>query len=150
VSDLRDLYQDLILEHGKEPRNFRVIEDANGTAEGYNPLCGDRVHVYVKREGDTITDLAFTGDGCAISRASASLMTQALKGRTTAEADALHEAFHALVTGTGDAASSPVPLGKLEVFGGVAEFPVRVKCASLAWHTLRAALAGADRAVTTE
>ena len=150
MSDLRDLYQDLILEHGKDPRNFRVIEGASGMAEGFNPLCGDRVHVYVSKHGDTLDDIAFTGEGCAISRASASLMTQALKRRTTAEADALYAAFHALVTGTCDAAHSPVPLGKLEVFGGVAEFPVRVKCASLAWHTLKAALAGADQPVTTE
>ena len=150
MSDLRDLYQDIILEHGKEPRNFHAIEGASGSAEGYNPLCGDRVHVYVTRVGDTLTDVAFTGDGCAISRASASLMTQALKGHTTAEADALYAAFHALITGANDAAASAVPLGKLAVFGGVAEFPVRVKCASLAWHTLRAALAGAAEAVTTE
>jgi nitrogen fixation NifU-like protein len=149
VSDLRELYQDVILEHGKDPRNFRAIDGATGDAEGHNPLCGDRVHVYVRKEGDTLADLAFTGDGCAISRASASLMTQALKGRTLAEADALHAAFHALVTGVA-APADAAELGKLAAFGGVAEFPVRVKCASLAWHTLRAALAGADRPVTTE
>jgi nitrogen fixation NifU-like protein len=149
MSDLRELYQDVILEHGKDPRNFRAIDGATGDAEGHNPLCGDRVHVYVRREGDTLADLAFTGDGCAISRASASLMTQALKGRTLAEADALHAAFHALVTGAA-APADAAELGKLAAFGGVAEFPVRVKCASLAWHTLRAALAGADAPVTTE
>jgi nitrogen fixation NifU-like protein len=149
VSDLRELYQDVILEHGKDPRNFRAIEGATADAEGHNPLCGDRVHVYVRKDGDTLADLAFTGDGCAISRASASLMTQALKGRTLGEADALHAAFHALVTGA-PAAADAVPLGKLAAFGGVAEFPVRVKCASLAWHTLRAALAGAGAPVSTE
>ena len=147
MSDLRDLYQEVILDHGRQPRNFRVIEDASGEADGYNPLCGDKVHVYVKVEGDVVTDVSFTGDGCAISKASASLMTQALKGRTTAEAERLFESFHALVTGQGDATEAAA--GKLDVFAGVAEFPARVKCASLSWHTLRAALAGRD-AVTTE
>jgi nitrogen fixation NifU-like protein len=147
MSDLRDLYQEVILDHGRQPRNFRVIEGASGEADGYNPLCGDKVHVYVKVEGDVVTDVSFTGDGCAISKASASLMTQALKGRTTAEAERLFESFHALVTGQGDSAEAAA--GKLDVFAGVAEFPARVKCASLSWHTLRAALAGRD-AVTTE
>jgi nitrogen fixation NifU-like protein len=147
VSDLRDLYQELILDHGRQPRNFRAIEGASGEADGYNPLCGDKVHVYVKVEGDVVTDVSFTGDGCAISKASASLMTQALKGRTTADAERLFESFHALVTGQGD--STEAAAGKLDVFAGVAEFPARVKCASLSWHTLRAALAGRD-AVTTE
>lgn len=147
MSDLRDLYQEVILDHGRQPRNFRVIEGASGEADGYNPLCGDKVHVYVKVEGDVVTDVSFTGDGCAISKASASLMTQAVKGRTTAEAERLFESFHALVTGQGD--STEAAAGKLDVFAGVAEFPARVKCASLSWHTLRAALAGRD-AVTTE
>ena len=147
MSDLRDLYQEVILDHGRQPRNFRVIEDASGEADGYNPLCGDKVHVYVKVEGDVVTDVSFTGDGCAISKASASLMTQALKGRTTTEAEQLFASFHALVTGQGD--STEAAAGKLDVFAGVAEFPARVKCASLSWHTLRAALAGRDT-VTTE
>jgi nitrogen fixation NifU-like protein len=147
VSDLRDLYQEVILDHGRQPRNFRAIDGASGEADGYNPLCGDKVHVYVKIEGDVVTDVSFTGDGCAISKASASLMTQAVKGRTTAEAERLFESFHALVTGQGD--SSEASAGKLDVFAGVAEFPARVKCASLSWHTLRAALAGRST-VTTE
>ncbi len=148
MSDLRDLYQEVILDHGRQPRNFRGIEGASGEADGYNPLCGDKVHVYVRVEGDVVTDVSFTGDGCAISKASASLMTQAVKGRTTAEAERLFNSFHALVTGQGDA--SEAAAGKLDVFAGVAEFPARVKCASLSWHTLRAALAGRDTAVTTE
>lgn len=148
MSDLRELYQELILDHGQKPRNFHAIEGATGDAEGFNPLCGDRVHVYVAKDGETITDVAFTGDGCAISKASASLMTQAVKGRTAADTEQLYERFHALITGRPGA--DPDSLGKLAVFAGVAEFPVRVKCASLAWHTLRAALAGSGAAVTTE
>lgn len=148
MSDLRDLYQELILDHGRQPRNFRAIEGASGDADGYNPLCGDKVHVWVKTEGDVVTDVSFTGDGCAISKASASLMTQAVKGRTTVETERLFASFHALVTGQGDATEAAG--GKLDVFAGVVEFPARVKCASLAWHTLRAALAGRAAAVTTE
>ena len=147
MSDLRDLYQELILDHGRQPRNFRAMPDPSGEADGFNPLCGDKVHVYVRTDGDVVSDISFTGDGCAISKASASLMTQAVKGRTTAETERLFESFHALVTGQGDATEAAG--GKLDVFAGVAEFPARVKCASLAWHTLRAALAGRD-AVTTE
>jgi len=147
MSDLRELYQEVILDHGRQPRNFRVIEAPSGEADGFNPLCGDKVHVYVKTDGGVVTDVSFTGDGCAISKASASLMTQAIKGRTTAEAERLFAGFHALVTGQGDASAATG--GKLDAFAGVAEFPARVKCASLAWHTLRAALAGRD-AVTTE
>jgi nitrogen fixation protein NifU and related proteins len=148
VSDLRDLYQEVILDHGQRPRNFHAIEGASGDAEGVNPLCGDHIHVWVARDGDTIRDVAFTGDGCAISKASASLMTQAVKGHSAAEAERLFEGFHALITGRPVADGQE--LGKLAVFSGVAEFPVRVKCASLAWHTLRAALAGGGDAVTTE
>ena len=148
MSDLRELYQELILDHGQRPRNFHAIADATGDAEGFNPLCGDKVHVYVAQDGPTIQDVAFTGDGCAISKASASLMTQAVKGRSTAEAEHLYEGFHALITGQPGADADA--LGKLAVFAGVSEFPVRVKCASLAWHTLRAALAGGGAPVTTE
>jgi nitrogen fixation NifU-like protein len=148
MSDLRDLYQEVILEHAREPRNFHAIEGASGDVEGFNPLCGDRIHVYVKRDGEMLTDVAFTGDGCAISKASASLMTQSVKGRSQAEAERLFDVFHALVTGQSDGDTEA--LGKLAVFAGVAEFPVRVKCASLAWHTMKAALSGADRPVTTE
>ena len=147
MDELRDLYQEMLLDHHKHPRNCGKLDGANRRAQGYNPLCGDKVHVYVKVEGDVVTDVSFTGDGCAISKASASLMTQALKGKTTAEAEQLFESFHALVTGQGDATEAAA--GKLDVFAGVAEFPARVKCASLSWHTLRAALAGRD-AVTTE
>ena len=148
MSDLRELYQELILDHGQRPRNFHVIDGATGDAEGFNPLCGDRVHVYVTQDGGILRDVAFTGDGCAISKASASLMTQAVKGRSAADAAHLHAGFHALITGQPGADADA--LGKLAVFAGVSEFPVRVKCASLAWHTLRAALAGGGTPVTTE
>jgi nitrogen fixation NifU-like protein len=148
VSDLRELYQEVILDHGRQPRNFRAIESASGDADGFNPLCGDKVRVYVKLDGDVVSDVSFTGDGCAISKASASLMTQAVKGRSAAETERLFHSFHALVTGQGDATEAAG--GKLDVFAGVAGFPARVKCASLAWHTLRAALAGRGAAVTTE
>jgi nitrogen fixation NifU-like protein len=147
VSDLRDLYQEVVLDHSKSPRNFHALEHASADAEGYNPLCGDQVHVWVALEGDTVKDVAFTGNGCAISKASASMMTQAVKGRTRAETLALFDKFHGLVTGT---AANADELGKLAVFAGVSEYPVRVKCASLAWHTLKAALEGARAPVTTE
>jgi nitrogen fixation NifU-like protein len=151
MSDLRALYQEVILDHSKRPRNFRVIEGTDHCAEGYNPLCGDRVTIYVKLEDDRISDVAFRGSGCAISTSSASLLTETVKGKTLAEADALFEKFHALVTGEVDGNhAGGVPLGKLAVFSGVAEFPVRVKCATLAWHTLRSALKGEAKTVTTE
>jgi nitrogen fixation protein NifU and related proteins len=139
--DLRELYQETILDHSRQPRNHHAIEGAR-QAQGYNPLCGDQATVYVKLDGDRIADVAFTGQGCSISTASASMMTETLKGKTTAEAEDLFRRFHALVTMPPDqarAASAP-ELGKLAVFSGVAEFPVRVKCASLAWHTLKSAL----------
>jgi nitrogen fixation protein NifU and related proteins len=138
MSDLTDLYQEVILDHNRRPRNFRAIASPSHHAEGYNPLCGDRLNLYVQVSGDTITDLAFEGSGCAISKASASLMTDALKGKTVSEANSLFERFHRVVTTPPD---QPVEdLGKLSVLAGVREFPVRVKCASLAWHTLKAAL----------
>jgi nitrogen fixation NifU-like protein len=148
--DLRELYQETILDHSRRPRNHRPLPGAR-TAEGYNPLCGDHATVYVKLEGDRIVDVAFTGKGCSISTASASMMTEALKGKTRAEAEALFERFHALVTAPPHEArtASAPELGKLAVFSGVAEFPVRVKCASLAWHTLKSALADGAR-VSTE
>jgi nitrogen fixation protein NifU and related proteins len=158
MSDLRALYQEVILGHSKRPRNFRVIEGAQH-ANGYNPLCGDKVTIYVKLEGDRISDVSFQGAGCAISTASASLLTESLKGKTRKEADALFEEFHDLVTGKGpaqgqhngaDGQEGETPLGKLEVFAGVSEFPMRVKCATLAWHTLKSALSGADEVATTE
>lgn len=149
MSELRDLYQQVILDHHKKPRNFRSLAGGGLHAEGHNPLCGDRVTVYLQLENDVIKDVSFQGSGCAISTASASMMTEALKGKTLAEADTLFHRFHDLVTGTVSAAAGP-ELGKLAVFGGVREFPVRVKCATLAWHTLRAALAGGAPTVSTE
>jgi nitrogen fixation NifU-like protein len=138
MSDLSDLYQEVILDHNKRPRNFRRIEHASHEAEGYNPLCGDRLRLFVQVDGDVVTDIAFEGSGCAISKASASLMTDAVKGCALADVRALFERFHRMVTTPPD---QPVEdLGKLSVLAGVREFPVRVKCASLAWHTLRAAL----------
>lgn len=135
---LQDLYQSVILDHNRKPRNFGALEGANRTAEGKNPLCGDQVQVELQVDGDVIRDVRFTGHGCAISKASASLMTAAVKGKTQAEADALFERFHALVLGQDPQAGAD--LGQLVVFSGVSRFPVRVKCASLAWHTLKAAL----------
>ena len=156
MSDLTELYQSVILDHNRKPRNFGALDGANRQAEGKNPLCGDHVSVELLVDGDesTIRDVRFTGQGCAISKASASLMTAAVKGKTRAEAEALFARFHALVLGQGEADKSE--LGQLVVFSGVSRFPVRVKCASLAWHTLKAALAegGAGHAdaasVTTE
>jgi nitrogen fixation NifU-like protein len=151
MPDLQGLYQEVILDHSKKPRNYRVLEGADHHAEGYNPLCGDRVTIYVKLENDRITDLSFQGSGCAISTSSASLLTETLKGKTLDEADALFRKFHALVTGEANGnQAGDVSLGKLAVFSGVAEFPVRVKCATLAWHTLRSALKGEEQTVTTE
>jgi nitrogen fixation NifU-like protein len=150
MSDLRELYQEVILDHNKKPRNFQVLEEANRCAEGYNPLCGDQLTVYVQLEDDVIKDVSFQGSGCAISKASASMMTASLKGKTKAEAEALFERFHQMVTGNPDGAADPAELGKLAVFSGVCEFPARVKCAILAWHTLRAALSGNEARVTTE
>ena len=146
MSELTDLYQEVILDHNRRPRNFRVIDSPSHHAEGYNPLCGDRLNLYVQVAGDTITDVSFEGSGCAISKASASLMTDALKGKTVAEANSLFERFHRVVTTPPD---QPVEdLGKLSVLAGVREFPVRVKCASLAWHTLKAAMADRQRTST--
>ncbi len=138
VSDLTELYQSVILDHNRKPRNFGALEGANHTAEGKNPLCGDQVQIDLRVEGDVIADVRFTGHGCAISKASASLMTAAVKGKSRQEAEALFERFHALVLGQDPAAGAD--LGPLVVFSGVSRFPVRVKCASLAWHTLKAAL----------
>ncbi len=147
MSELRELYQQLIVDHSKSPRNCRPLEGANLSAEGYNPLCGDHVTLYVRLEGDRVKDISFQGNGCAISTASASLLTEVLKGKTREEAEALFRSFHDLVTGnSGEYAS----LGKLKVFAGVSEFPVRVKCATLVWHTLKAALNQIQGAVSTE
>jgi nitrogen fixation NifU-like protein len=148
MSDLRELYQEVILDHHRKPRNFRKLEGANKTAEGYNPLCGDHIWLYMKVDDGVVQDIAFQGSGCAISTASASMMTESLKGKTAAQAEALFERFHDLVTGKQETGAPE--LGKLAVFGGVREYPVRVKCASLAWHTLRAALAEKHEPVATE
>ena len=149
MTDLQDLYQELILDHGRRPRNFKPLEGATRSAEGYNPLCGDKVKVYVKMDGDIIKDISFEGAGCAISTASASIMTETLKGKTRAEAEELFQTFHDLVTGQKAQLDAP-ELGKLAVFSGVSEFPIRVKCATLSWHTLRAALNGAGEVISTE
>jgi nitrogen fixation protein NifU and related proteins len=148
MSELGELYQQVILDHNRKPRNFQKVADANRSAEGFNPLCGDQIQVYVKLEDDRIRDIGFQGSGCAISRASASLMTSALKGKSAGEAEELFQRFHRLVTT--DEETDPAALGKLAVFSGVREFPARVKCASLAWHTLRAALQGQQDKVSTE
>ena len=149
MSELNELYQETILEHNKNPRNFREIENADKTADGNNPLCGDALRVYVKVDGETVTDVAFKGSGCAISKASASMMTQAVKGRTREEAEELFNEFHNMVTGSLDPEKEETHLGRLRIFAGVLQFPARVKCASLSWHTLHAALHG-DDSVSTE
>lgn len=146
MSDLSDLYQEVILDHNRRPRNFHRLDGASHHAEGYNPLCGDRVTVFVQVDNDRIADLAFQGSGCAISKASASLMTDRLKGCTVSEARDLFERFHRMVTTPSD--REVEDLGKLSALGGVREFPVRVKCASLAWHTLKAALDKQEKAST--
>ena len=149
MSELSDLYQEVILEHNKNPRNFREIGDADQYADGKNPLCGDAFRVYVKMDGDKVEDVAFKGSGCAISKASASMMTQSVKGKTREEAEAMFNEFHKMVTGELDIETDENDLGKLKIFAGVLEFPARVKCASLSWHTLQAALHGED-VVSTE
>jgi len=148
TSDLRDLYQEVIFDHYKKPRNCRPLADANHHAQGYNPLCGDKVSVYLKVSDGVIEDVAFEGAGCAIATASASLMTEALKGRKVADVEPLFRDFHDMVTDASP--TQPRDLGKLEVLAGVREFPARVKCATLAWHTLHAALEHATQPVSTE
>jgi nitrogen fixation protein NifU and related proteins len=149
MGSLATLYQDLILDHNRAPRNYRSLESGNRRAEGHNPLCGDRLTLWLDMESDRIRDVAFQGSGCAISRASASLMTTAVKGKTKAEAEELFGRFQRLVTGSLDP-SETQSLGKLAAFGGVAEFPVRIKCATLSWHALKAALNQPDAVVSTE
>lgn len=150
MSDLTDLYQEVILDHNRSPRNFGVLEGADRVADGHNPLCGDRLRLYVKLDGDRIERVMFEGSGCAISKASASLLTEAVSGLTIDEARHVFEEFQKLVTGAREADLDDELLGKLAVLGGVREFPVRVKCASLAWHTLKTALAGSKDVVKTE
>jgi nitrogen fixation NifU-like protein len=148
MSEVNDLYQEVILEHNKNPRNFREIPDADKTADGNNPLCGDALRVYVEMDGDTVRDVSFKGSGCAISKASASMMTQAIKGKSREDAEILFDEFHKMVLGELDEDADENHLGRLKIFAGVREFPARVKCASLSWHTLHAALAGEDIAST--
>ena len=148
-SQLDDLYQEVILDHGRRPRNFRRLDDADRQAEGLNPLCGDHFRLYMKLDGDRIQDIAFEGSGCAISKSSASLMTSSVKGKTIAEAEELFSRFHKLVTEGPDAVQLS-ELGKLAALSGVCEFPTRVKCASLVWHTMKNALEGERQVVTTE
>jgi nitrogen fixation protein NifU and related proteins len=147
--DLKDLYRDVIVDHNRNPRNFREMPDASAHAEGFNPLCGDRLTLYVRLDGERIGDVSFQGSGCAISVASASLLTESVKGRTVAEAEQLFTRMHELLTRQ-DAAADPAELGKLAALSGVREFPARVKCASLCWHTLAAALHREPAAVSTE
>ncbi len=150
MSDLRELYQDVILDHHRNPRNRGVLDDANRRSEGYNPLCGDRITLYARIEDGVIRDIAWEGSGCAICTASASVMTDALKGRTVEEFEALFGRFHDLVTGPPDEVPDTRGLDKLAVFFGIREYPVRVKCATLPWHTLKAAVESRDEAVSTE
>ena len=150
MSDLSELYQQVILDHNKSPRNFHKLEDATRRAEGYNPLCGDRVTVYVKLEDDVIKEISFQGSGCAISKASASIMTSSLKGKTMAEAELLFDNVHKMLTGKQDGEVDSQELGKVAVLSGVCNFPARVKCASLSWHTFNAALKGEGETASTE
>ena len=149
-AELRELYQQVILDHNKSPRNFKKLENANHDAEGYNPLCGDKVHIYLNVVDGVVKDISFTGSGCAISKASASLMSTIVKGKTKEETKIIFEKFHDLVTGklTGDAEIEE--LGKLAVFAGVRDFPSRVKCASLAWHTMLSAITNEEKIISTE
>jgi nitrogen fixation NifU-like protein len=147
--DLKDLYRDVIVDHNRSPRNFRALEPPRREADGHNPLCGDKLRVYLRMDGDTIREIAFEGSGCAISVASASLMTEALTGKTEAQAMELFDRMHALLTEDSPDEGDPIALGKLAALSGVREYPTRVKCASLCWHTMKSALKGGD-AVTTE
>ena len=149
MSDLRELYQQVILDHNKNPRNFREISNASSRVEGYNPLCGDHYTVFLQVDGDTIKDVSFIGNGCAISKASASVMSSTVKGKSKEDATRLFETFHKLVTGDTSGLDA-ADLGRLNAFSGVSEFPARVKCATLAWHTLEAALKNEHDAVSTE
>jgi nitrogen fixation NifU-like protein len=148
MSELSELYQEVILDHNKKPRNFHKLENANRRAEGYNPLCGDQLNIYLQIDDDQVTDISFEGSGCAISKASASMMTQAVKGKTKVEVENLFNEFHRMAMGDLDEENEPNQLGKLRIFAGVRDFPARVKCATLSWHTMRAALEGQNTATT--
>ena len=149
MSELSELYQQVILDHNKKPRNFRKLENANHTADGYNPLCGDQLTIYLDLEDGLVKEVGFEGSGCAISKASASMMTQAVKGKSKEQAETLFQEFHSMVTGELDEETEENNLGNLKIFAGVREFPVRVKCATLPWHTLHAALNKQDQ-ISTE
>lgn len=148
MSELSELYQQVILDHNKKPRNFHKLEAANRRAEGFNPLCGDQLVVYLQMDEGVVKDVSFEGSGCAISKAAASMMTQAVKGKTREEAQALFNEFHGMVTGEFDEEAAPNQLGRLKIFAGVRDYPARVKCASLSWHTMHAALEGQETATT--
>jgi nitrogen fixation protein NifU and related proteins len=148
MSELSELYQQVILDHNKKPRNFQKLENANRVSEGFNPLCGDQLTVYMLMEEGVVSDLSFVGTGCAISKAAASMMTQAVKGKTREEAQALFDEFHRMVTGELDEEAEENHLGRLKIFAGVRDYPARVKCASLPWHTMHAALEGEEMATT--
>lgn len=150
MNELNDLYQQVILDHNKRPRNFKLLENPTNESEGFNPLCGDRIHVYVRLDGDTVQDISFQGSGCAISKASASMMTESVKGKSKAEIQQLFEKVHQMMTAAPQVEVETNELGKLAAFSGVREFPVRVKCATLAWHTLNASLQGKADPVSTE
>jgi len=150
MADSRALYEQVILDHNRNPRNFKKLDGANFSVEGFNPLCGDHFTVHLKMDGETISEIAFEGSGCAISKSSASVMTTILKGKSREEAEALFQNFHAMITDEPDAPLDEAALGKLRVFAGVREFPVRIKCATLAWHALHSALAGEGSTVSTE
>ncbi len=148
MSELSELYQQVILDHNKKPRNFHKLETANRSADGHNPLCGDQLTVYLEVENDVVKDVSFEGSGCAISKAAASMMTQSVKGKTREEAETLFQEFHGMVTGELNEQDTPHHLGRLTIFAGVRDFPARVKCASLSWHTMNAALKGEETAST--
>jgi nitrogen fixation protein NifU and related proteins len=148
--ELRELYQQVILDHNKSPRNFKKLETANRTAEGYNPLCGDKIDIFLDVENNIVKDISFVGSGCAISKASASLMSEAVKGKSVEESKKIFEKFHDLITGKLNEDDSIEELGKLAVLAGVKEFPIRVKCASLAWHTMISAINKEEKTITTE
>jgi nitrogen fixation NifU-like protein len=150
MSELRELYQQVILDHNKNPRNFRELPHPTRKVEGYNPLCGDHYTIYLELDGDNIKDVGFTGNGCAISKSSASVMTASVKGKSKEEAERMFGVFHKLVTGEGASGLDAAELGRLAAFSGVSEFPARVKCATLAWHTLHTALRGDEEKVSTE
>jgi len=150
MTDTRSLYEQVILDHNKAPRNFGEMEDADRSEEGYNPLCGDQFTIYIKMDGDTISEIQFQGAGCAISKSSASVMTTLIKGKTSEEAQALFDSFHDMITSDPEAPLSKEDLGKLMVFSGVREYPIRIKCATLPWYTLLAAIAGSSDSVSTE